>query len=70
MRTKKFTETEPEKILISISESAKILDIVPSTLRNWLSKKEVIPTQFVRKLGRRTLIHKKSLIEWLDREVI
>lgn len=68
MQTENFknAKDESEKILISISESAKILDVVPSTLRNWLSKKKVIPMQFVRKLGRRTLIHKKSLIEWLD----
>ena len=57
-----------EKLLISIRDAAKMIDIAPSTFRNWLSEKVVIPHEVVRKLGRRTTIHKSSFIEWINNE--
>lgn len=54
------------ELLLNIPQAANLLQIASHTLRVWLSKGEVIPMEFVRKLGRRTLIHKKSLVEWID----
>ena len=57
-------QTEPR--LLNISQTAKILQVAPHTIRVWFSKDVVIPKSLIIKLGGRTLIHKQKLYEWIN----
>lgn len=55
-----------EKILNTVPEAAELLRVECNTVRQWLCKEKVIPSNIIVRLGSRVLFNRKLLLEWIN----
>lgn len=56
--------TEDPKLLLSVKEACKLTGVSEKTMRSLAYEQKMMV-----RIGKRTLIHKKKLEKWIDRQV-